>query len=235
MNNEEEWPAEEECEPDEPEQQLEVPAGEKLTLREKYKSYGDWFLKEGRPITFKHRHLAMLKAAGWPNKDIAKKLDLTPSRVSILLSNTMIKDEVHKQQDRMFAQSVEDSMKALGPIAMDQIESILTADASDRSVTTSHRADAAKWLLEKLTGKAKQEVEVQGNLMGNFIQQLEAMTRRGTQISQQGDIMDVTPDASGASGESDKWDDWIGGNMELPEARGDLKKGMEKPDGETEE
>lgn len=70
------------------------------------------------------------------------------------------------------------------------VDAVLALDAILRDPATkdSLRAEIARWVLEKTTGRAKQEVEVGSQSLGYFIELLKEMR-------QTGQTLDVTPAA----------------------------------------
>jgi len=165
-------------------------------------------------------------AMGAKDKQICEKLDVTPAWLSQIKSNKAIEEEVLKRQDAMFAEGVEKRLKNLGPAASDIIEKVLT-DENDPEIKMSEKAAMAKWLAEKLTGKASQEIKVEGNLIGNLFDRLDQITAQGKGLSPKGDIIDVSPAEPGAlelegtesqpaieaAREKDKWSSWIDENL----------------------
>jgi len=179
------------------------------------KTYGDWLLKPNKDLSFKHRQFCILFAGGATNKAICDNMGVTPGWISVVKSKTDIKNEVLRLQDRMFAENIEKRLKALGPYAADIIEKTLTSE--DSEIKFDQKAGMAKWLAEKLTGKASQEIKVDGNLLGNLMDRLDQMAVSGKALSGQGEIIDVTPE-DGVLGQKqepkeDKWSSWIKNNI----------------------
>lgn len=82
----------------------------------------------------------------------------------------------------MFDQTVADGLKAMGPDAIADIHGTIL----DKSVKAETRNANSRWVVEKLTGKAKQEVAVDHGGLGSFMELLNEMRTRGEPI-------DVTP------------------------------------------
>ena len=57
-------------------------------------TWGDKFLNPNRPLNQRQRELARLMAHGKTNQEICKILGYSAGRVSVLCSNTKIKDEI---------------------------------------------------------------------------------------------------------------------------------------------
>lgn len=117
-------------------------------------SYGDWMLKPGRPLRARHKKLAQLIALDKQTGEIAEILGYTEARVSVLRSNTQIQQEADRFRDKLFERAIGEHMKDLAPDAMSVIEEMITSDAEK----LKDRVEAAKWLVEMVGGKAKQQL-----------------------------------------------------------------------------
>lgn len=140
-------------------------------------TWGDYMLKPGRPLTPRHRRLAQLIAAGERTQDIAAALGLTEARVSVLRSNTQIKREAAKYQERIFEEDLQKRLKGMGHDALDVIAATLTDELSQ--IPNREKLDAAKWTLEKITGKATQVHDVGDNLLGLLHDKLDSLESAG--------------------------------------------------------
>lgn len=135
-------------------------------------SWGDHFLKPGTPLNARQKQLATMHVLGSTNNEIAEKLHYSVSRVSVLLGATKVKNEIERIRDRMHEEDLEKRMKHLGPDALNVIEELL----NDPTVEAAKKESAAKWLLEKLTGKASQQIDVKGEItVGHFLDKLDQM------------------------------------------------------------
>jgi hypothetical protein len=136
-------------------------------------TWGDHLLKEGKPLRHSHEVLCFMAAAGTSNNDIARDLGLTPGRVSVLLSNTRIRARIKEIQDAHWGANIQARFQNTVPKAMDVIDEIITGKTPDGSpvpgLKPRDQMEAAKWLLEKVTGKARQEIDIDG---GNTVLQL---------------------------------------------------------------
>lgn len=139
-------------------------------------SWGDWMLTPDRPLNHRHETLAHMAAAGMSNAQIARDLGLTPSRVSVLLSNTKIKDRMNLIRDKYWGANITQRFQHAVPRAMDVVDEILAPDTpqSPNKHRPQLRAQTATWVLEKVTGKAVQSINHSGNLIGQLIDQLDA-------------------------------------------------------------
>lgn len=132
------------------------------------------------PLKPRHRRLAELHAQGVSNNDIATKLDYSVSRVSILLSNHLIKAEVERVRERIYQDTVAKRLKDLADPAMNVIEECLT-DKTNRW-KENLKGDMAKWVVEKLDGKAMQKFDVGENTLALFMDKLDATRAAGKTI-----------------------------------------------------
>lgn len=137
-------------------------------------SYGDWIENvDGESLSARHREVARMIAKGLRNKDVCLRLGYTPGRVSVLMRNPKIREEVLRFQDRIFDKELGGRMAEIGPDAMDVIERAI------RDCTFAKpevRLETAKWAMEKLTGKAVQKHELDaGGMLGRLIDKLDDM------------------------------------------------------------
>jgi hypothetical protein len=121
----------------------------------------------------RHRILALMLARGDRNKDICKALGYAPSRVSILAKDPMIQAEILRIQDSIYEKTVDERMKDLSTSAVDAVEEALLPENPD----SKERTATAKWVIEKLTGKAAQQVNHNGEIaIGVFIDEVKKLT-----------------------------------------------------------
>lgn len=160
-------------------------------------TWGDWALQPGRPLSARHRRLAEFLSMGMRTSVIAEKLDLTEARVSLLKSNTLIRQEVAKIQERIFEETHTARLKAMGHDALDVVHEVLNDRTGKAKV--SEKLDAAKWVTEKLTGKATQTLDVGENLLGLMMDKLDAMKGAGKTLT--GRSVDVTASDTAAASE----------------------------------
>lgn len=134
----------------------------------------------------RYRQIARLHALGMTNNQIAERLGYTASRMSILLAYPEVQAEVARYRNQLYDQDLTEAMKDLGPDALAVIGKMINSPnekLKDRSLD-------AKWLLEKLTGKARQEVDLESSSLAAFMEVLKSMKRSGETLEQP---IDVTP------------------------------------------
>ena len=193
----------------------EIPLGKPAFLtgniEEAYPGGADPAVPQGKPLKPRPREVARMLAMGKTQKEICEKLGYSQARVSILSRMPEVIAEVQRIQDLMLAEDITVRMKDLGHDAMDALEELLR----DPNVKAKDKIDSARWLLEKLTGKAKQEVNVESNTVARFMELVQGMQRRGETLDQP---IDVTPASASDPGAREV--------SELPElhAGSDLEK-----------
>lgn len=140
------------------------------------------------PLSPRHRKLAELAAQGLPNKLIAEQLGYSGNHVSILLTNTLMKDEVARIRERIYEDTVASRIKRMAEPALAEIEKCLN-DKTNR-YKEPLKVETAKWLIEKIDGKAVQKHELGENALGSIMDKLDALKLSGKSLS---DLRTVTP------------------------------------------
>jgi len=169
-------------------------------------SWGDYSFHPGRPLTARQREVCRMHVAGFKQTEIAEKLNYTQPHISRILTCTKGKAEVERIFDKAFELSVADRVKILSTPALDVFEDILTSE--DPEIKPQLKLDAAKWIAEKISGKAKQEVEFQGSIAVSILDRVK-------ELQQSGQIIDVTQQSRPEATEETK---------ELTEQEKDRKK-----------
>lgn len=121
-------------------------------------------------LTPRQRRLTQLAAQGMSNASICKELGYSGSRVSILLKDPTIANEVARMQERIFEETIAARLKALADPALDVIQGVLT-DRTNR-VKVSEKLQAAIWAIEKVDGKAIQKIEGGAGLLSQLMDRL---------------------------------------------------------------
>lgn len=137
-----------------------------------------------RRLSARQRELCRLIAQGVPNKKAASMLGYNENRVSIIVNSQKGRECIQQYQDKIFDKSMGEQIRELGPYAMDVVEEILTV--KDPNIKPNVKADMAKWVVEKVSGRPKQEVEHTGNIVHEFYEKLEHLEKTGQ-------ILDITP------------------------------------------
>ena len=164
---------------------VDVPAEEEQT-------WGDRLLSPDRPLSPRHRRLAELLAQGKKNGEIAKELGITESRISVLKSNTRIRELAEDLAERIFEESVIGRLRKLNEPALNEIEKCLT-DRTHR-YKEQLRVDTAKWLIEMNHGKAKQTHDIGENMLSVMMDRLDALKQTGKTLENAArDVIDLSP------------------------------------------
>ena len=138
-------------------------------------------LATGKPLNSRHKRFAALVARGATTAQIQAELGYASSTVSILKSNSRIREEVDRIENAAFERTVGERVKELGGVAMYLIEQALLSN----EMRLRDRVEVAKWLVEKIDGKAGQKVDVQHSTLDKFMSLLLESQELGT--------LDITP------------------------------------------
>lgn len=157
--------------------------------------------------------IARMHAGGLRNSEIARRLGYTQSRISIVLNEPWIQKEIARWRGK-FESDVTERIKEAAVDGAYFVHGLINNDeARDQT-----RLDAAKWAIEKTTGKAKQEVSVESNTLTNFMQLMRDMQAQGELAPR--DVValpagEPTPaEGDGADApQPDQWSTWIGTNL----------------------
>jgi len=183
-------------------------------------TWGDWMLTEGKELSFRHETLAHMAASGMSNQNIAKDLGFTDGRVSVLLTNTRIRARIKEIQSKYWGDNITQRFKSAVPKAMDVIEETITDPLGKHKQQL--KTDAAKWLLEKVTGKAKQEIDIKGNTIVELFARLDDSAAKKTVINVKpdGNSEDEHPNEEQAklTAPKDKLNQWVDQNVPIYES-----------------
>lgn len=163
-------------------------------------TWGQYSLAPDKPLNARQYEVARLAFLGKTNTEIAEAVGYTEPWVCRLLQAPRVTEEIERFRDKAFERTVGERLKGMGPQAASVIEGILR----DEMEKPALRADLAKWTLEKLTGKARQEVDVGSSTLGAFFKLLEEKTREaGSPLAEPaaGPTIDVTPQSVPAPAE----------------------------------
>ena len=136
----------------------------------------------------RHRKLAEMFASGSSNAEVAKSLDYSEGRVSVLKNNTLIAQEIERIRERIYEDTIASRLKGMSDSALSHLETVLT-DKTNR-VKTIEKTDVAKWIIEKIDGKAAQKLDIGGNMLGTLLDKLDGLKSSGRTVD---DIIDITP------------------------------------------
>lgn len=167
-----------------------------------------------KPLTARHREVVRRLAKGDAPWEIRRDMGWSAAYLSILSSHPKIRAEVDRIQADIL-ETTNDRLASLNSRAIDVVqETIMDPDSKER-------LRAATWLLEKTTGKAKQEIETKGGSLTDFMtllrqfegerQKLQGRLSEGEARGSKGnEIIDITPSREG---EKDALELWVDQNL----------------------
>lgn len=154
-------------------------------------------------------------ASGLSQREAAAECGYTESRVSLIMRNPDVREKIERIKKDHGGQRIERQVARIAPTALSYMERVI--DGREGDASPGNRLHAAQWVLEKHTGKPKQEIVSDGGLgAAQVIAALEAL-RHATQARAAGTSGDpieieVTPQA-------DPIDAWVTANV--PELKGE--------------
>jgi len=156
------------------------------------------------------RAIARHHALGHTNNQIGRKLGYSPAGVSLALKQPWVQDEVARYR----AQYEADITTRVKDAALDGIDRIHRIINDDKA-KNADALHASIWSVEKATGKARQEINVESGTFSNFMDILKDMRARK-------EPLDVTPqlqapiptiDAESTASPQPQWSNWIKANV----------------------
>ena len=159
----------------------------------------------------RHRLIAKYHAWGYTNNQIARHLGYSPTAISLALNRPFVRAEIERVRALMFDPDVMGKMKETATIAADHIQRTILDEKTKEEI----RSTNARWAVEKVTGKPKQEVSVESNTLTSFMELAREMISRG-------EVIDVSPvqreqvteeKSPDAAEPQDKWTAWIATNL----------------------
>lgn len=169
-----------------------------------------------KPLTPRHWEFCRLLAMGHPHWKIHELMGYSRCYISILSCHPKIRNEVVRLQGVVFERTIEDRFKQMNHRALDVVEEVIKGE--DQDIKIQDRLRAATWLLEKTTGKAKQEIETKGGGLADFMTLLRQAADENKMRSEQpsltegeargGSFIDVTPEKK----EKDPLESWVDAN-----------------------
>lgn len=165
------------------------------------------------------RAMARMSAAGRTNSYIAKVMNYSPTAVSLALKKPWVQAEIERYRQE-FDSDIAARVKEASLTSIDYLEGTITDD----SVKHEIRSTNARWFIEKHSGKARQEVEVQHGGLAELMKIARNMAEQREQLkaSQTHEVIEIeakneTPQLSGkqteASQDQDIWSSWINSNL----------------------
>jgi hypothetical protein len=168
-------------------------------------------------VISRYREVARLHALGKTNNSIAAILGYTASRVSIILRDPFVQAEIARYRAAFFDQTTIDQMKQASHDGVRLVHSVILDDKEK----TEHRLKAATLAFEATHGKARQQLNIESNTLGTFMELIRDMNSRGETLDvtpgpakreQQQSAAAELPEARSAEG-AGRWSNWIGENL----------------------
>lgn len=166
-----------------------------------------------RPLSPRAREACRLAASGMNQIEIRKKLGFSQSWLSLILKSEKGQAEIERFHDKLFEKAVVERIRDLGTPAMDVFESIIKSNNPETKEAL--KLDAAKWIAEKISGKAKQEVEYTNNVFVQFLDGLKEMKDAGQiiDVSAPAQQLNSAEKQEEVSDERKKLDSFLGSDL----------------------
>lgn len=157
--------------------------------------------------------ICWMLASGSSQRDIARELGYSEGRISVVANKQEVIAKIESIRQTHFGAGLQKRFSQVAPRAMTLMEQVIDGKAAGQTAKVNERVDAAKWVLEKVTGKPTQHLDLDGG--GTILQLLGALDKLnltpGKTPTQEGrDVIEMSKVAS------DPLDDWVTENV--PEA-----------------
>ena len=164
----------------------------------------------GIGIRVRHQMVARFAALGMTPTQIARRCNYTMCGVSIILRTPWVQWEISRYR-RVAEEDAMQIMRDTAPEAARRIREFIV----DPGTKPQLALDAAKFTIERIHGKARQELNVESNTLGDFMRLLAERRSRVTPTDVT-PLLDVTP-ALAATPAADHsavnpWDKWVSEN-----------------------
>lgn len=154
------------------------------------------------------RTVARLHALGKRNQEIAALLQYTDVRVSILLKHPWVQAEVERYR-KSFDGDVAAQVREAATDGIQRIHRMILDEGTKDTVA----ADLSKWAVEKATGKATQQVNVQNNTLNYFVELMKRMQGRGETLDGPTEREALPAAAEPEDTPQDTWNGWLDQNL----------------------
>lgn len=172
---------------------------------EEYEYWADKYGPTGK-VSNRHEVIALAFAMGATPKDVAEKFGITPQYASLLNCSTRIKKRVHEIREKYWGTDMARQFQSLAPQALAIAQQLMLGSDDFVNAKVSERWDAAKWVLEKVSGKPKQEVTVDSSFgFKDLLQAVDELKKAQAEgdTKKVAEFIDVTPK------ETNSIDDWV--------------------------
>jgi hypothetical protein len=163
--------------------------------------HSDWDLRD--------KLIAWMTASGATVLEISQELNLPDYQITLLQSAVPVVRKIRQIKEEYWGANMTKQFDQAAPAALKLATQMVTGELP--GLKASERWSAAQWILEKSTGKPKQEVELSGDhTLRHFFAELELLKEAraaGTLTS----VIDVTPEPL------DEIDQWVADHVPLLE------------------
>ncbi len=130
-------------------------------------SWGRWM--GPKDIKQRHEFIIHLAALGRTNRQIARELGMTDSRLTIIMQTPIIKKAIKDKITEYFGNDARQYIKSLATKGFEVLDEVLTNPIHK----TNDKLRAAEYVLDQTVGRANQTVEVKGSLLSELMIKLE--------------------------------------------------------------
>lgn len=166
-------------------------------------------LKEKSVSELSHaqRLVALLLTCGASTLDIALELNTTAQEIESFEGNLLIGQQMELYKERFFSSDANSRLKGMLPPGLKFLSDVIE---NGSAVDPEKRLDTVKWLIEKLTGKPAQQIDLNQNMnFGNLLDEMKKMREAQAALPQSAntEVIDVTPRAKLPAPKNDykKW------------------------------
>lgn len=148
-------------------------------------------------------------ASGCSQNDIARQINYSVSRVSVILNKPQVMRKVAEIRKQHGGEQLERKFARMASPAADLMAAVIAGQGDGRDAKLSERLDASKWALEKVTGKPRQAGDNDaGTTVLNILQALDSLKKSGPEgpSHQERSVLEL---AEGAAQPADWMDDFL--------------------------
>lgn len=138
-------------------------------------SWDDRVLEGGGLLTATYKKVARMLHEGHPDDQIIGATGISAEKLESLRGHPGITAEIARLADREHSVDVAQRLKDMGDDAANILEELLR----DPSIPPLKKVEHARWLIEKLDGKAAQKIDVHGGVnIGVFMDRLDQIASK---------------------------------------------------------
>lgn len=139
-------------------------------------------VKTFAPKKLSHRlkYIIQLAAMGCTRTEIAERSGYSTARLSTVFNSPLISNEVERTRHFIFERDAERALKTMVPKALRAIDDVLSVETTNFKEQIS-KSDVAFSLLERTHGKAKQQIEMGGNLLADLLAMMDSRDAKASE------------------------------------------------------